>query len=57
MENHPFFNGLLVPFEAGLRSSICTDELVQPAPSPRITMKLGGAAAATAAQPKANRIE
>jgi hypothetical protein len=28
-------------FEAGLRSSICTEVLVQPEPSPRMTMKLG----------------
>ena len=37
-----------VPFEAGLRSSICTEVLVQPAPSPRMRTKFGclpGAAA------------
>ena len=35
------------PRDAGSRSSICTDVLDQPAPSPRMTMKFGFGGAAS----------
>src|SRR6185295_1989385 len=39
------------PFDAGLRSSIWTEELVHPAPSPRTTIKFGAAADAAPTRP------